>query len=405
MGRPLFVSVLAVAVAVVAAAAYAADLLFLDYFGAFLVLTYALATFAGVGLIVALRRPRHPIGWLLLAAGACFSLGTTARAYAWRALVDAPGTLPGGELALWLATSIAPPGAAAFFIAAFLFPTGRLLSRRWVPLLVAGVALAAAQTMAWTFGPRPIRLPYALKTPPSGGLDTLPAIPNPAGISGPAGDLLTALLPAIDAAVGPLILLTLLAIVVRFVRSSGIERLQLKWFVYAVSLSIAFALGAGPHVPRPFSDLAWVLSEVFRALVPVAVGIAILRYRLYDIDVLINRTVVYGTTTAAIGAAFFLGLLGLQPLLRPLTLGSEPVIAASTLVSFALFQPIRRRVQEAVDRRFDRSRYDAARTLDAFANLLRDEVDLDALRADLLGAVRQTMTPAHTSLWLRERAR
>jgi len=137
------------------------------------------------------------------------------------------------------------------------------------------------------------------------------------------------------------------------------------------------------------------------SIVPLAIGIAILRYRLYEIDILIKRTVVYATTSAAVGATFLLGIVGLQGILRPLTAGSELAIAASTLVSFALFQPIRRRVQDAVNRRFDRSRYDAARTLDLFADQLRDEVDLDAVRADLLGAVRQTMAPAHTSLWLR----
>jgi hypothetical protein len=139
--------------------------------------------------------------------------------------------------------------------------------------------------------------------------------------------------------------------------------------------------------------------------VPVATGIAILRHRLYDIDLLINRTLVYGATSAAIGATFFGGIIALQTLLRPLTAGSELSVAISTLASFALFQPIRRRVQGTVDRRFDRSRYDAGRTLEVFADRLRDEVDLDALRDDLLGAVRQTMAPTHASLWLRERAR
>jgi hypothetical protein len=140
-------------------------------------------------------------------------------------------------------------------------------------------------------------------------------------------------------------------------------------------------------------------------LLPVAIGIAILRYRLYDIDVLIKRTVVYGATSAAIALTLFAGVVALQAVLRPLTTGSELAVAASTLASFALFQPVRRRLQNAVDRRFDRSRYDAAHTLDAFADQLRDEVNLDELRADLLGAVRLTTAPAHASLWLRERAR
>ncbi len=137
------------------------------------------------------------------------------------------------------------------------------------------------------------------------------------------------------------------------------------------------------------------------SLAPVAIGLAVARYRLYDIDVLINRALVYGATTAVIGGAFFTGIVLLQTLLRPFTTGSELSVAASTLVSFALFQPLRRRIQRAVDHRFYRSRYDATRTLDAFSARLRDEVDLDALRGDLLAAVGDTMQPVHASLWLR----
>jgi len=144
-----------------------------------------------------------------------------------------------------------------------------------------------------------------------------------------------------------------------------------------------------------------VVSSAMFILLPVAVAVAILRYRLYDIDLLINRTVVYGATSAAIALTFFVGILALQAPLVPLTSGSELTVAASTLISFALFQPIRRRVQDAVDRRFDRARYDAARTLEAFADRLREEVDLDALRGDLLTAVERTMAPAHASVWLR----
>jgi hypothetical protein len=403
--RPRGTAWIAVALGLVVAVAYASDLLLLDYFGTLVVLQFLGGALAGIGLILALRRPHHPVGWLFLVAAAATALNDTSRAYAWRALVETPGTLPGGELALWFSRFIAPSGAAAFFFAAFVFPTGRLLSRRWVPAFVAGVGLTVAQTLTWGFTPRPIRLPFAPSAPPPGGLNELPTMSNPAGLSGPAGELLAALAPAIDVAIGPLILVTLFGVVLRFIRSSGIERLQMKWFVYAASTAIVFTVAAAT---LPFnsvaSGVAWVLSVVFRAFVPVAVGIAILRYRLYDIDVLINRTVVYGATTAAVGATFFLGLVALQSVLRPITNGSDLAVAAATLLSFALFQPVRRVVQGAVDRRFDRSRYDAARMLDQFADRLRDEVDLDALRAHLLGSVRQTMGPSHTSLWLRKRA-
>jgi hypothetical protein len=392
-------AILAIVVALVVAAMTAADLLLLDYFGPFIVLALARGTFAGVGLIVALRRPRHPIGWLLIIAGACFALDITIRAYAWRALIGAPDTLPGGEVGALMGTFTSTFGLFAILVMGLIFPTGSLLSRRWVGVLVPLIVGVVANAVARAFAPRPILLPYALTARP----DVLSTIPNPAGVSGPVGDFLLALFPVLDATLLPLVLLCLLGIVVRFVRSRGIERLQVKWFVYAMSLSLGFFIAAGTLPRGTPSDVAWFLGVMSEGLIPIAVGIAILRHRLYDIDTLINRTAVYGATTAAIAATFFLGLVALQPVLRPITNGSDLAVAAATLLSFGLFQPIRRRVQDAIDRHFDRSRYDAARTLELFAERLRDEVDLDTLGADLLGAVRQTMAPAHASLWLRER--
>jgi hypothetical protein len=201
----------------------------------------------------------------------------------------------------------------------------------------------------------------------------------------------------------------------RFRVSRGDERQQMKWFAYAAGLvaatmaalwigfSVAYVQGGVEYLISLPSEVraVIVLNIAGFVAVPLAIAFAILRYRLYDIDILINRTIVYGATSAAIGATFWVGLVALQPLLSGLVSANELAVAASTLVSFALFQPVRRRIQDAVDRRFDRSRYDASRTLDAFADRLRDEVDLDALRGDLLGAVRQTMAPAHASLWLR----
>jgi hypothetical protein len=192
--------------------------------------------------------------------------------------------------------------------------------------------------------------------------------------------------------------------VIRFRRSRGIERLQLKWFFYAVGVVLlAFAIlfplaRIGVAIP---SEIYFFTFNFSFMLIPLSVGIAILRYRLYDIDRLINRTIVYGVTTGAIGLLFFGGIVALPALLRPLISASEVAVAASTLVSFALFQPLRSRVQHAVDRRFYRARYDAARTLDAFSVRLRDEVDLDAVRADLIDAVQHTVQPAHASVWLR----
>jgi hypothetical protein len=225
------------------------------------------------------------------------------------------------------------------------------------------------------------------------------AVPNPTGgIPGAVGDVAAVMAPLLN--VGGLMLLLLAAVasvVVRFTRSRGVERQQLKWFAYAAAL-LALSVVASAVVPVPIVS---ALTTLVAFGLPVALAIAVLRYRLYDIDLLINRTVVYGATSAAIGAIFFAGIVALQAVLRPLTSGSELAVAASTLVSFALFQPVRRRIQTGVDRRFNRAHHDAARTLDSFADHLRDEVDLDALRSDLLEAVRATMAPAHASLWLR----
>jgi hypothetical protein len=199
-------------------------------------------------------------------------------------------------------------------------------------------------------------------------------------------------------------------------RARGDERFQMRWLAYASAIAAACWLlrfltddQFSPWASEPNAQVIALMGRLGLnitafVLIPVAMAIAIFKYRLYDINLVINRTVVYGATSAAIAGAFWLVIVALQPALRAVTSGTELAVAASTLVSFALFQPIRRRVQDAVDRRFDRSRYDAARMLDLFADRLRDEVDLDALRADLLGAVHQTMLPAHASLWLRERA-
>jgi hypothetical protein len=194
------------------------------------------------------------------------------------------------------------------------------------------------------------------------------------------------------------------AVVIRFRRSHGIEQLQIKWFFYAVGVVL---LAFATLFPLAFIGTV-IANEIFFftftfsfMLIPLSVGVAILRYRLYDIDRLINGTVVYGVTTGAIGLTFFGGIVVLQTLLRPFTSGSEVAVAVSTLISFALFQPSRAWVQHAVDRRFYRSRYNAVRTLDDFSVQLRDEVDLDAVRGGLLDAVGETVQPAHASVWLR----
>jgi len=396
---------IAVALAAIAAVANAGDLLFLDYFGPSLVLPWAVGTFAAVGLVVALRRPNHPVGWLFLVTAACFALAMFLAAYGYHALVSAPETLPAGAAAALVSSLLWTPATASMLIAVMLFPSGQPLSRRWTAAMSAMSAVFALALICLALVPAPI----SLGRPPAddAGQTVITTIPNPLGVGGPFGELLLALKPFADAAVLPFVLLALAAAVVRFARSAGTERLQLKWFASGASISmVLFVLAvvfglSGMGVAGVVQSAAGISL----ALIPLGAGIAILRYRLYDIDVLINRTLVYGATSAGLLGTYVFSVLALSTLLRPLTGSSDLAVAGSTLAVVALFGPLRRRIQDAVDRRFSRSRYDAQRTVDAFATRLRDQVDLDAVRADLLGAVRDTVRPAHASVWLRERER
>jgi hypothetical protein len=385
---------LALVPAIVAIGSVVIDFVLLEFFGSFLVPIVSLLVYVGVGLLLVLRLPRQPVGWLLLAAGMLFQLCFAAQAYSWAALVRLPGTLPLGAAVLvgyaWI------PALGCLFLAITLFPTGRLPSRRWrVP--VAFVVTANALMLVASLVTPQLQVPQ-----PLGGQGAPPTVVNPLVIDG----TLAALLGYVNSS--PLTylvyLIPLAAVLARFRTATGIERLQLKWFTYASSFMILFFVAVAPLFPY-LAGLGPPVALIALDLIPISVAIAILRYRLYDIDILIERTLVYGVTTGAIGLTFFSGIVVLQALLRPFTSGSEVAVAISTLVSFALFQPLRSRVQDAVDRRFYRSRYDAARTVDAFSMRLRDEVDLDSVRGELLDAVGKTLSPIHASVWLRDTPR
>jgi len=399
MRRSMVIRLLALIPALVAVGSVVLDFVLLEFFGAAFLLMLTLLVYVGVGLLLVLRLPRQPVGWLLLGAGAFLQLATAAGAYGWAAFIRAPGTLPFGEIALLVSWGWVP-ALGCLFVAVMLFPTGRPPSPRWRPAVALIVISTALLLVAALFSQREMQVPQSL-----GEQDAPPLkVPNPLVINGPLATLLSyGYSSPFSFAV---YLIPVAAVLARFRSAKGNERQQLKWFTYASSVGLGFFVLAG-IVPTLFSYLAGLgpaIAIVAIDLIPISVAIAILRYRLYDIDLLIKRTLVYGATSAAIAATFWFGILALQRILSPLTSGSEVAIAASTLVSLALFQPVRRRVQDAVDRRFDRSRFNAARTVDAFADVLRDEVDLDEVRADLIGSVQQTMSPAHTSLWLRERA-
>jgi hypothetical protein len=351
-----------------------------------------------VGAVVAWRQPRNPIGWLLSAGGLAAGVEFLAAGYMTYGLLS-EGGLPWADVVSWFWSWGATLVGLCVVPVLFIFPDGRLNSRQARVGIVMGVLATVA--IAVVISPRP------------GPMLGIQFAENPFGWREGARLLDVALVIPFALALTSFAL-GASALRTRYRSANDLERQQLKWLfggialwvaTYTISTPTFFSDAFGVTVDPVLPYLGRIGAAVGFSIVPVVIGIAILRYRLYEIDLLIKRTVVYATTSGAVATVFLLGVLGLQGILRPLTAGSDLAIAASTLVSFALFQPIRRRIQDAVNRRFDRSRYDTARTLDAFADQLRDEVDLDAVRADLLGVVRQTMAPAHTSLWLRERPR
>jgi hypothetical protein len=343
--------------------------------------------FSGVGALVASRQPGNAIGWIFCGAALLGpALGPLADAYAWYWLdghAASEGLAKAG--ASYASLGWMPEVLVPITFLLLLFPDGRLLTPRWRP-----VAWCAALGIAGAF------VTTAL-TP--GALEDFPQIQNPFGIHSGLRDALEGLsflLLLIGVVGAPL------SLYLRLRRASGQQREQIKWLVWAGAVAVVtFVIGvAGYDVwGETISNAAILLSVLGLA---VATGIAILRYRLYDIDVVINRTLVYAVLTATLAGAYLASVLLLQLVLSP---SSDLAIAGSTLAVAALFQPARRRIQAAVDRRFYRRRYDAARTLERFGGTLRDEVDLDSLGAELRGVVSETMHPAHVSLWLRKAAR
>jgi hypothetical protein len=387
-------------VCVIAIGCFAANLRFPDYFGPLGILFAALPllSFAIVGSFLVVRRAGDPIGWLLGTAGAILQLVFLSLAYG-SASLEAGAALPGGHLALWSASVIQYLVFGSVISAVVRFPDGRPPGRAFAILLWAVVAFVVAAAVATALAAQPIPAPLTFVGPHAG--DPSRSIPNPFALHGPVGDLMLLAASAIKI-VAPLALIAPLALVVRFRRSRGIERQQLKWLTYTAAIGFGLGLIAFLAPPGPIRVLGDPMSVFGIGLLPVAIGIAILRYRLYDIDVLIRRSLVYAALSAVLIAAYLVGLALFQTILAPITSGSAVAVAISTLAVVGLFQPMRTRIQAAVDRRFYRSQYHAERTLDAFSLRLRDEVNLDAVRGGLLDAVRETMQPAHASVWLRE---
>ncbi len=341
--------------------------------------------FAGVGALIATRHPDNAIGWIFLSVGVTAGLAQVAHAYADYWLDGNGGSEALAKAAAWYADLSWIPFIlvpATFLL--LLFPNGHLLSPRWRP-----IAWCAALGIAGGFVTQGL-------TP--GPLEDFPQLMNPYGVTSSVLDPLTGLsFLAMLVGIGG----SAASLIVRFRRSTGEERLQIKWLALAgaiVAVIFPIALALWDVWGEDASNIAIMLSVLG---LPLAAGVAILRYHLYDIDVVINRTLVYGALTATLAAAYSGSVLVLQLALGGLTSDSNLAIAGSTLAVAALFRPARNRIQQLVDRRFYRRRYDAQRTLESFSARLRDEVDLSALDAELRGVVAETMQPAHVSLWLR----
>ena len=340
----------------------------------------AALAFATVGALVVARVPGNPIGPVFCLTGAILAVGDFVFQYADRALYITPGELPGGNAAAWLQNFGLPPAFGLLGVALLLFPEGRLPSRRWRPALWLALAGIGLNMLGYALRPGPLDEPFAVVT-------------NPLGVPGTFG-LMDAMSGFGWMFMGASVALAAAATPIRLARARGLERAQLKWLALATAITgvavvsdvISYFVGA-----EGIGALRDVVLALGFAVFPLAAGAAILRYRLYDIDVVINRTLVYGALTATL-AATYLGLV----LLVGLAVGrSGLAVAVSTLAVAALFRPARGRIQAAVDRRFYRRRYDAAQTLEAFGARLRDEVDLEAVGLALHAAVRDTVQPAH----------
>jgi hypothetical protein len=354
--------------------------------------TIASLTLVTSGAVLVTRLVRHPIGWLLWLGGVLLALAFGGVAVA-TAMVNAG--VPGAVWVVWLTALAWVPGTVIVTLfVPLVFPTGRLPSPRW-RMLVVVVVLAVVESTFYN-----AVHPFDLDGAP-------PSLVNPLTLGGRFEDLFVFLDRA--SALAGIVCLPLVAasLVVRFRRSVGTERAQLKWFAAAAApIGPAYAVGllTGSATTEPaitIGNIAFLIVFVGLSLLPVAIGIAVLRYRLYEIDRIISRTISYALVTAVLVIVFGAAIVFLQEVLAPFTGGNTIAVAVSTLLAATLFQPLRRRVQVAVDRRFNRTRYDAARIEASFGARLRDQVDSATLRADLASTVTASVRPSSVSVWVR----
>jgi hypothetical protein len=350
----------------------------------------AFCAFATIGALLISRYLRHPIGWIFMTIGLGTALGNLAQQYAIYSLFTSPTSLlPAGVGAAWLGAWLWVASAGVIIFVPLLVPSGRPSTSRWRPVVWAAAAALVAIVVTFMFKPGLV------------DIGTQYPVANPLGIAGsrPAMDVIQSL-----AGITYLLLLVVAigGLLLKVRRSRGEERQQLKWFAYAAAFMAVILFSLQPLVERFLpQNLSYAVGSFLFGLgvaaLPIGTGIAILKYRLYDIDFIINRTLVYGALTAILGAAYIVVVTVAGTVLE----GSALVTAGATLTVAALFQPLRQRIQSFIDRRFYRRKYDAVRTAEALSAQLRDEVNLEAMRADLVAAVQETMQPRRVSLWLK----
>jgi len=347
------------------------------------------ATFPVVGWLIATRRPQNAIGWIFIGVGLSQALDTFAGQYGEVGMVTAPGSLPAPDLLAWVSTWAWAPGFTLLLTyGILLFPDGHLPSPRWRPVpWLAAISLmllvVPIGVMAWV-----TRGPELLDTGPLQSSD-------PVGQAFLAVVFVGLLLLTLSA------VLSVAAMIARFRRSSGVERAQLKWFVAAGMVEVT-SLVASAYITIPSLLLNVVLTVTVSPLLPIAATVAILRYRLYDIDRIVSRTIAWASLTLVIITVFAGAVVGLDDLLAGVTQGQTLAVAASTLMVAAAFQPLRDRMQRIVDRRFNRARFDADRVASGFAGRIRNQVEVASVIGALDEAIARTVQPASAAVWIRE---
>ena len=342
---------------------------------------------SAVGGLLVIRRPGNPIGALLLFAGVLTAVSWGGGYYVGLDDYVGAGRLPFEIPLAWMTGWLFTPtvGLMAVLVP-MLYPTGHLPGPRWRPLAAFAIVAISISALATATAP--------------GQMSNFDTIINPVVPPQPLSDLIQALGSISYLLAPPVILIVFANLVARFRRSRGVERQQMKWFL-SVATVAAIAVSVSIVTSGPVSDASWIVGMISIGFVPLAIGIAILRYRLYEIDGIVSRTVAYGGVTAVLVVTFAGINLGLEAALASFTQASTLAVAASTLAVFAIFQPLRRRVQSTVDHQFDRRRYEADRTAAIFAGRLRDEVDADRLRLELDRVLAQTVAPKSVFVWLR----